>query len=85
MDADYPPFDDDAVDQCVLCGETFGEDNWSLGLIHTEVPVVNIETGVRHETIIETDGGDKLAHPECYSERKAEIAREEHSTLDQFE
>lgn len=84
IEPEHPPFNADAEEQCVICGETFGKDNWAHELIMTEVPVVKISTGTHYEAIIETEGGDELAHPECYDKAYAEVQANEHQTLDCF-
>lgn len=88
-DYDHSRSDDSALDQCVVCGVTFGEGpdgarRASAGTNYTYGPVRNADTGAEYEYVGESPPGTPLAHPDCFKEVDAERKAEANHSITEF-
>ena len=86
---DHSRSDDSGLDQCVVCGVTFGEEGESVvsvssGMNYTYGPVHNADTGAEYEYVGESPPGTYLAHQECFKEVDAERKAESNYSLGDF-
>jgi hypothetical protein len=57
----------------------------SMGLNYTEGDYCHAETGHEYETVMDSEPGTPLAHPECYKQYKAATRPDDEQTLTEFE
>lgn len=89
----HPLTTDGGFECCVYCWRVFGADELGdtpnqpgigMGINYTEGDYCNAETGHEYETVMDSEAGTPLAHPECYKEWKAATRPDDEADLTEW-